>query len=315
MQHQVNQSTGVLFVFVGFSDFPNLQVPLFLIFLIIYTITVLENLGMILVIRINAKLHTPMYFFLSHLSFVDLCYTTVIAPKLLDLLITDDRSMSLKGCIIQFYFGCACVVTQTFMLAVMAYDRFVAICNPLLYTVAMSHRLCALLVTGTYLWGGLCATTLTYFLLALSYCRSTIVNHFCCEYSAIISAACSDSSFSQIACLLICMFNEICSLLIIIVSYVVIFATVIKIPTKGALQKALSTCAPHLTAISFCHGIILLLYCVLKSKSSLLLVKIVTVFYSMVVPMLNPLIYSLRNKDVKETVKKLIYIKIISQSL
>ncbi|XP_076785158.1 olfactory receptor 1165-like [Arvicanthis niloticus] len=315
MQHQVNQSTGVLLVFVGFSEYPNLQVPLFLIFLIIYTITVLENLGMIFVIRINAKLHTPMYFFLSHLSFVDLCYTTVIAPKLLDLLITEDRSMSLKGCIIQFYFGCACVVTQTFMLAVMAYDRFVAICNPLTYTVAMSRRLCALLVTGTYLWGGLCATTLTYFLLALSYCKSTIVNHFCCEYSAIISAACSDSSFSQIACLLICMFNEICSLFIIIVSYVVIFITVIKIPTKGALQKALSTCVPHLTAISFCHGIILLLYCVFKSKSSLLLVKIATVFYSMVIPMLNPLIYSLRNKDVKETVRKLIHIKILSQSL
>nr|XP_048288790.1 olfactory receptor 5D13-like [Myodes glareolus] len=314
MHRSRNQSTGVFFVFLGFSEYPNLQVPLFLVFLIMYTITVLENLGMILVIRINAKLHTPMYFFLSHLSFIDLCYTTVIAPKLLDFLITTDRSMSIKGCIVQFYFGCACVVAQTFMLAVMAYDRFVAICNPLLYTVAMSRRLCTFLVTITYLWGGLCATTLTYFLLALSYCRSTIINHFCCEYSAILSAACSDSSFSQLACLLVCMFNEICSLLIIIVSYIVIFVTVIKIPTKGALQKALSTCAPHLTAISFCHGIILLLYCVLKSKSSLLLVKIVTVFYSMVVPMLNPLIYSLRNKDVKETVKKLIHVKILSPS-
>ncbi|XP_005064642.1 olfactory receptor 5D13-like [Mesocricetus auratus] len=314
MQHPGNQSTRVLFVFLGFSEYPNLQVPLFLVFLVIYTISVLENLGMILVIRINLKLHTPMYFFLSHLSFIDLCYTTVIGPKLLDLLIREDRSMSVRGCIIQFYFGCACVVAQTFMLAVMAYDRFVAICNPLLYTVAMSGRLCALLAAATYLWGGLCATILTYFLLALSYCRSTTINHFCCEYSAIISASCSDSSFSQLACLLVCMFNEICSLLIIIVSYVVIFVTVIKIPTKGALQKALATCAPHLTAISFCHGIILLLYCVLKSKSSLFLVKIVTVFYSMVIPMLNPLIYSLRNQDVKETVRKLVHVKVLSPS-
>ena len=283
MHHSRNQSTGVFFVFLEFSEYPNLQVPLFLVFLIIYTITVLENLGMILVIRINAKLHTPMYFFLSHLSFIDLCYTTVIVPKLLDLLIMIDRSMFIKGCIVQFYFGCACVVAQTFMLAVMAYDRFVAICNPLLYTVAMSHRLCTFLVSIIYLWGGLCALELTYFLLALSYCRSTIINHFCFEYSAILSTACSDSSFSQLACLLVCMFNEICSLLIIIVSYNVIFVTVLKIPTKGALQKPLSTCAPHLTAISFCHGIILLLHCVLKSKSSLLLVKIVTVFYSMVI--------------------------------
>ncbi|XP_055461437.1 olfactory receptor 1165-like [Psammomys obesus] len=312
MQYQVNQSTGALFFFLGFSEYPNVQVPLFLMFLVIYIITLLENLGLILVIRINAKLHTPMYFFLSHLSFVDLCYTTVIALKLLDLLITKDRSMSLKGCIIQFYFGCACVFTQSFILAVMAYDRFVAICNPLLYTVAMSHRLCGLLVTGTYLWGGLCATTFTYFLLALSYCRSTIINHFCCEYTAILSAACSDSSFSQMVCLLICMFNEICSLLIIIVSYAVIFITVITIPTKGALQKTFSTCASHLTAIPFCHGIILLLYCVLRSKRSLLLVNIVTVFYSMAILMLNPLIYSLRNKDVKETVRKLIHLKILA---
>lgn len=226
----------------------------------------------------------------------------MIAPKLLDYLIAEDKSISLKGCIIQFFFGCFCMVTQTFLLAVMSYDRFVAVCNPLLYTVAMSQRLCALLVTGTYLWGEICAIILTYFLLVLTYCKSvTAIDHFCCEFSAIISAACSDSSLSQLACLLICMFNEISSLLIIIVSYIVIFVTVIKIPTKGALRKALSTCASHLTTLSFCQGIILLLYCVLKSKSSLFLVKIVTVFYSMIIPMLNPLTYSIRNKDVKDT--------------
>ncbi|KAK7794993.1 hypothetical protein U0070_027537, partial [Myodes glareolus] len=264
MHHSRNQSTGVFFVFLEFSEYPNLQVPLFLVFLIIYTITVLENLGMILVIRINAKLHTPMYFFLSHVSFIDLCYTTVIVPKLLDLLIMIDRSMFIKGCIVQFYFGCACLVAQIFMLAVMAYDRFVTICNPLLYTVAMSRRPCTFLVSITYLWGGLCATTITYFLLALSYCRSTIINHFCFEYSAILSTACSDSSFTN--------------------------------STKGALQKTLSTCAPHLTAISLCHGIILLFTVCSNSHC----------VYSMGISMLNPLIYSLRNKDVKETVKKLI---------
>uniref|UniRef100_A0A8C6QJ21 Olfactory receptor family 5 subfamily D member 46 n=1 Tax=Nannospalax galili TaxID=1026970 RepID=A0A8C6QJ21_NANGA len=273
MQHEGNQSSGVIFVFLGFSEYPKLQVPLFLLFLLIYTIT----------------LHTPMYFFLSHLSLVDVCYTTVIVPKLLDYLVAEDKSMSLKGCIVQFFFGCSCMVTQTFLLAVMSYDRFVAVCNPLLYTVAMSQRLCAILANGTYLWGTLCVTTLTYFLLVLTYCKSvTTIDHFCCEFSAIISAAYSDSSISQLACLFICMFNEICSLLIIIISYFVIFVTVIKIPTKGALRK---------------------------SKSSLILVKIVTVFYSMVIPMLNPLIYSLRNKGVKETVKKLIQTKILSHSL
>nr|XP_004667713.2 olfactory receptor 5D13-like [Jaculus jaculus] len=301
MQQNRNQSTGVVFVFLGFSEYPNLQVPLFLVFMTIYTISVLENLGMILIIRINPKLHNPMYFFLSHLSFVDFCYTTVITPKLLHYLIAEDRSISPKGCLAQFFFGCTCVITQTFMLAAMAYDRFVAICNPLLYTVAMSRRFCALLIASTYLWGGLCSSTLTYFLSALSYCRSTLINHFCCEHSAILSAACSDTTLSQLVCTVICTFNEICSLIIIIVSYVVIFVTVIRIPTKGALRKAFSTCAPHLTAICFCHGTILLLYCVFESRSSLLLVKVITVFYSMVIPMLNPLIYSLRNNDVKES--------------
>ncbi|XP_048216467.1 olfactory receptor 5D18-like [Perognathus longimembris pacificus] len=315
MQVERNQSAGFIFVFLGFSEFPTLQVPLFLVFLTIYTACVLENLGLILIIKMNPKLHTPMYFFLSHLSFIDFCYSTVIAPKLLDFMITEDRSMSFKGCIVQFFFGCTCVITQTFMLAVMAYDRFVAVCNPLLYTVTMSRKLCAILVAGSYAWAGICSSTLTYFLLVLSYCGSGVVNHFCCEYSAILSAACSDSSLSQLACLLICTFNEACSLLIIIISYTVIFVTVIKIPTKGAFKKALSTCASHLTAICFCHGIILLLYCVLKSRSSLLLVKVATVFYSMVVPMLNPIIYSLRNKEVKESISKLTRLRILSHSL
>ncbi|XP_047393878.1 olfactory receptor 5D18-like [Sciurus carolinensis] len=273
-----NQSAVFTFVFLSFLEYPKLQVPLFLVFLTIYTISVLENLGMILIIKINPKLHTPMYFFLSHLSFVNFCYTTTIAPKLLDLLIVEDRSMSFKGCIAQFFFGCTCVITQTFILAVMAYDRFVAVYNSLLYTVAMSRKLCALLVAGSYIWGGICSSTLTYFLLALSYCGSGIINHFCCEYSAIISASCSDSSISQLARLVICMFNQVCSLLIILTSYVVIVITVFKIPSKGGHRKAFSTCGSHLAAICFCHGVILLLYCVLKSKSSLILVKFATVF-------------------------------------
>ncbi|KAK7795773.1 hypothetical protein U0070_011944, partial [Myodes glareolus] len=155
----------------------------------------------------------------------------------------------------------------------------------------------------TYIWAVIFSSTLTYILLQLSYCGPNVINHFCCEYSALLSVSCSDTSFSQMACLAISMFNEACCLLIIITSYVFIVVTVLKIPTKGALRKAFSTCASHLTAIGVCHGIVLLLYCVLKSKSSLFLVKVATVFHSMVIPMLNPLIYSLRNKDVKETVR------------
>ncbi|XP_028641480.1 olfactory receptor 5D13-like [Grammomys surdaster] len=311
----INQSSVTAFILLGFSEYPHLQPLLFLIIMTMYTVTLVGNVGIIVVRRINAKLHTPMYFFLSHLSFLDICYSSVFAPKLLEILIVEHRTISSNGCMTQFFFGCACVITEMFMLAVMAYDRFVAVCNPLLYTVAMSHRLCALLVAGSYMWGGLCAVIITYTLLELSYCEPGIINHFGCEYSAIISVSCSDPSFSQMACLVISILSEGSSLLITMASYVFIVVTIIKMPSKGGLRKAFSTCTSHLTAISIFHGIILLLYCVPNANSSKLLVKVATMLYTVLIPMLNPLIYSLRNKDVKETVKRLISSKLHSQSL
>nr|XP_006997616.1 olfactory receptor 5D18-like [Peromyscus maniculatus bairdii] len=311
----INQSSVTTFILVGFSEYPHLEPPLFLMIMAVYTVTLVGNAGIIVVRRINPKLHTPMYFFLGHLSFLDICYSSVFTPKLLEILVVEQRTISLKGCMAQFFFGCACVITEMFMLAVMAYDRFVAVCNPLLYTVAISHKLCAFLVAGSYMWGGLCAVILTYTLSELSYCGSGIIDHFGCEYSAIISVSCSDSSFSQMACLVISILSEGTSLLITMASYVFIVITIIKMPAKGGLQKAFSTCTSHLTAISIFHGIILLLYCVPNANSSRLLVKVATVLYTVLIPMLNPLIYSLRNKDVKETVKRLISSKLQSHSI
>ncbi|KAM6160848.1 olfactory receptor 1165-like [Erethizon dorsatum] len=315
MWDEGNQNAGIVFILLGFSEFPNLQGTLFLVFLTIYMISVLGNLGMILIIRMNSKLHTPMYFFLSHLSFIDFCYSSTLTPKMLGIIIVEDKTMSFKECMTQFFFGCTFVGAEMFMLAVMAYDRFVAVCNPLLYTVVMSPKLCALLVALTYMWSGLCSLILTCFLLQLSYCGPNIINHFCCEYSAILSASCSDTSLSQLISFVMVTFNETCSLLIILASYVFIVVTVIQIPSKSGLQRAFSTCASHLTTICIFHGIILLLYCIFNSESPLLLVKVATVFYCIVIPMLNPLIYSLRNKEVKETIRKLIYIKVISHSV
>ncbi|XP_058382897.1 olfactory receptor 1165-like [Diceros bicornis minor] len=310
-----NQSSVTTFVLLGFSEYPHLQAPLFLVFLTIYMVTMVGNLGIIVVIKINPKLHTPMYFFLSHLSFLDICYSSVFTPKLLEILVMEDRTISFKGCMAQYFFGCTFVITEMFMLAVMAYDRFVAVCNPLLYTVAMSHKLCTLLVAGTYTCGGICSLTITYSLLELSFCGSNIINHFGCEYSAILFLSCSDPNFSQMTCLVISIFSETCSLLIILSSYIVIVVTIIKMPSTGGLRKAFSTCASHLTAITIFHGIILLLYCVPSSKSSWLLIKVGTVFYTVMIPLLNPLIYSLRNKDVKETVRNLINTKLLSHSM
>ncbi|XP_032758025.1 olfactory receptor 5D18-like [Rattus rattus] len=305
-----NESTVTMFILLGFSEYPHLHAPLFLLFFMIYAVTLFGNMGIIVARKINPKLHTPMYFFLSHLSFLDICYSTVFTPKLLEILIVEDKTISFKGCMTQFFFICAFVITEMFMLAVMAYDRFVAVCNPLLYTVSMSPKLCAFLVAGTYMWGILCSMTITYSLLQLSYCGPNIINHFGCEYSAILSLSCSDPTFSQVICLIISIFNETCSLLIILASYVFIVVTIIKMPSKGGLQKAFSTCSSHLTAISIFHGIILLLYCVPNSKNSWLVVKVATVLFTVMIPMLNPLIYSLRNKDVKGTVSRLMRLKL-----
>ena len=277
-------------------------------------VTLVGNLGIIVVIRTSPKLHTPMYFFLSHLSFLDICSSSVFTPKLLGILVVEDRVISFKGCMAQFFFGCAFVITEMSMLAVMAYDRCVAVCNPLLCTAAMSPKLCSLLVAGTYTWGGMCSWTITCSLLELS-CGSNVIHHFGCEYSAIISASCSDTHFSQLMCFLISTLNEVCSLLIILTSYAFIVVTIIKMPSAAGLRKAFSTCASHLTTITIFHGVILLLYCVPNSRSSWLFIKVATVLYTIVIPMLNPLIYSLRNNDVKETIRKLVKAKMFSHPM
>ncbi|XP_062053447.1 LOW QUALITY PROTEIN: olfactory receptor 5D13-like [Lepus europaeus] len=301
-----NQTSAVTFTLLGFSEYPDLQVPLFLVFLTIYTVTVLGNLSMILIIRINPKLQTPMYFFLSHLSFIDFCYSTTVTPKLLENLVVEDRTISFTGCIMQFFFACLFAVTETFMLAVMAYDRYVAVCNPLLYTVIMSPKLCALLVAGPYTWGIVCSLILSYFLLKLSFCGSNIINNFLCEHSVIVSVSCSDPYISQTLCSVIVIVNEVSSLVIILTTYTFIFVSLIKMQSLAGRKKAFSTCASHLTSITIFHGTIMFLYWVPNSKHSWLMIKLGSVFYIVVIPMLNPLIYSLRNKDVKDSVRKLV---------
>uniref|UniRef100_A0A7N4UY94 Olfactory receptor n=1 Tax=Sarcophilus harrisii TaxID=9305 RepID=A0A7N4UY94_SARHA len=308
----VGESQVIIFILVGFSDYPDFQILLFLIFLTIYVITVLGNLGMIAIIIMDTKLHTPMYFFLKHLSFVDFCYSTVVAPKLLENLLAEDRSISIKGCISQFSIGVICVVTEAVMLAVMAYDRFVAICYPLLYTVSMSPKLCILLVSITYSWGIISSIIFTYSLLVLSFCETKIINNFVCEYSVILSASCSDKHFSEMIRFIFANLNALFTLIIILTSYFLIFVTIFKMNSSSGRYKAFSTCASHLTAVSIFYGTILFLYCIPSSQNSWLLVKVGSVLYLVVIPMLNPLIYSLRNNVVKEAIRKLMYLKIIS---
>ncbi|XP_023398129.2 olfactory receptor 5D18-like [Loxodonta africana] len=299
-----SNKSGVPFALLGFSDYPELKIPLFVVFLAIYSVTVVGNIGMIVIIKINPRLHIPMYFFLSHLSFVDFCSSSIIAPKILENLVVEDRAISFLGCVVQLFLFGTFVVTESFLLAVMAYDRFVAICNPLLYTVAMSQRLCAMLVGESYAWGVGCSLTLTCSALKLSFHGSNIINHFFCEFSSLLSLSCSNTYLNELLLFIIATFNEVSVLLIILTSYVFIVVTILKMSSASGHRKVFSTCASHLTAITIFHGTILFLYCVPNSKNSRHNFKVASVFYTVVIPMLNPLIYSLRNKDVKNTVSK-----------
>ncbi|XP_001373127.3 olfactory receptor 5D18-like [Monodelphis domestica] len=307
-----NESDAIIFILLGFSDYPELQIPLFLVFLIMYMITVVGNLGMIVIIRTNPKLHSPMYFFLSHLSFLDFCYSTVVTPKLLQILIVEDRTISFAPCITQYSFAAICVVTEAFLLAAMAYDRFVAICNPLLYIVVMSQKRCILILTGVYTWGLISSLIFIYSLLILSFSGINIINNFLCEYSAILSASISDKHVTELIFFILANFNTFSTLIVVLTSYLFIFITVLKMQSASGRYKAFSTCASHLTGVTIFFGTILFLYCLPSSKSSWLLVRVNTIFYTVVIPMLNPLIYSLRNKDVKESIRRLMDIKIFS---
>ncbi|XP_062951115.1 olfactory receptor 1165-like [Cynocephalus volans] len=223
------------FVLLGFAEFPHLLAALFLLLLAIYMVTLVGNLGMIVVVNVIPKFQTPMYFFLVHLFFLDFCYSSVVTLKLLEILVVKDRTIPFKGCMTQFFFACTFVTVEMFMLAVIAYAQFVAVCNPLLYTVPMSPKLCDVLVAGNYIWGALCSLTLTCSLLELSYCGHNIIKHYCCEYSAILSLSFSNTYFIQMVMLVISTLNEACSLLITLTSYVFIVVTIIKMPSVGGL--------------------------------------------------------------------------------
>ncbi|XP_074131979.1 olfactory receptor 5L2-like [Sminthopsis crassicaudata] len=233
-----------------------------------------------------------------------LCYSTVIVPKMLVNILTEDQVISFLGCIVQFYLFCTCVVTEVILLAVMAYDHFVAICNPLLYMIAMSQKLCIQLVCGSYICGTVSSLIHTCLALKISSYRSNIINHFFCDLPPLLSLSCSDVSINELLLFIVANFNETSTIIIILTSYIFILITILRIHSSEGRRKAFSTCAFHLTAIVVFHGTILFIYCRPGTGNILDSDKVATVFYTVVIPMLNPLIYSLRNKDVKDALRK-----------
>nr|XP_027792452.1 olfactory receptor 5W2-like [Marmota flaviventris] len=293
------------FIFLGITSNADLKVALFLMFLVVYLINLLANLGMIFLIRVDPQLHTPMYFFLSHLSFCDLCYSTAVGPKMLVDIFAKNKSISFLGCALQFLTFCSFADSECLLLAVMAFDRYKAISNPLNYVVEMSSKVCSLFMAGVYLTSladALIHTTLTFH---LCFCGSNEINHFFCDLPPLFLLSCSDIQINELVLFAIFGFIELSTISGVLVSYGYIISSVLKIRSAEGRLKAFSTCTSHLTAVAVFQGTILFMYFRPSSSYSLDQDKMSSLFYTLVIPMLNPLIYSLCNKDVKEALQKL----------
>ncbi|XP_014698910.2 olfactory receptor 5M5-like [Equus asinus] len=301
-----NYSAVTEFILLGLTDRAELQPVLFVIFLVIYLITVIGNVSMILLIRSDPKLHTPMYFFLGHLSFLDLCYVSNVTPQMLVNFLSKRKTISFIGCCIQFHFFIALVITEYYMLTVMAYDRYMAICKPLLYGSKMSRSVCHSLVATPYIYGFANGLAQTILMLRLSFCGPNEINHFYCADPPLLVLACSDTYVKETAMFVVAGFNLTCSLTIILISYIFIFTAILRIHSAEGRHKAFSTCGSHLTAVTIFYGTLFCMHLRPPSKASVGQGKIVAIFYIFVSPLLNPLIYSLRNKDVKRAMRKVI---------
>ncbi|EDL27323.1 olfactory receptor family 5 subfamily AK member 4 [Mus musculus] len=302
---QSNDTKVTEFILLGFAGQHKSWHILFIIFLMIYVVTLMGNIGMIVLIKIDSSLHTPMYFFLQHLAFVDLCYTSAITPKMLKNFTETKASISFIGCMLQLLAYGTFATIDCFILAAMAVDRYVAICNPLRYPIVMSQRLCILLLVGSYTMGFLNASVNTSFTFSLKFCKSNAINHFFCDEPPILALSCSSIDFSIMLLTVFVGFNLLSTVLVVIFSYIYILSAILRMSSAAGRKKAFSTCASHLTAVTIFYGTLAYMYLHPHTNDSQEQEKAASVFYGIIIPMLNPLIYSLRNQDVIEAFKKI----------
>ncbi|XP_069917893.1 olfactory receptor 5B3-like [Oryctolagus cuniculus] len=301
-----NRTEVAQFILLGLTNDPKLQVPLFVMFFLIYTITLVGNLGIIVLILWDCRLHTPMYFFLGHLSLVDFCYSSAVTPTVMAEFLMSNNVISYGSCVVQMFFFAAFATVENFLLASMAYDRYVAVCKPLHYTATMTTSVCARLITGSYIYSFLNSSIHVRNTFSLSFCKSNVVHHFFCDLPAVMALSCSNRRVSELILLYVVSFNVFFALLVILISYIFIFITILKMHSSEGRQKAFSTCASHLTALSIFYGTVIFMYLQPSSSHSMDIDKIASVFYTMIIPMLNPIVYSLRNKEVKRAFIKVI---------
>ncbi|ELR45289.1 hypothetical protein M91_12520 [Bos mutus] len=303
MAHE-NFTRVIEFILTGVSERPDLQMPLFFVFLVIYGLTVTGNLSIITLTSVDSPLQTPMYFFLRHLAIINLGNSTVIAPKMLVNFLVKKHTTSFYECATQLGMFLVFIVAEIFILAVMAYDRYVAICNPLLYLVVVSRRICFLLVSLTYLYSFSTAIVASSSVFSMSYCSSNVINHFYCDIVPLIALSCSDTSFPETVVLVSASTNLVFSIITVVASYFNIVLSILRIRSSEGRKRAFSTCTSHMTAVSVFYGTLLFMYLQPQTNHSMGADKMASVFYTLVIPMLNPMIYSLRNKDVKAALRK-----------
>lgn len=306
-----NVSSVTEFILLGLTQQPELQLPLFYIFLGTYVVTMVGNVGLVILIGLNPHLHTPMYYFLFNLSFVDLCYSSVITPKML-MTFVNRNIISYAECMAQLYFFSFFVIDECYILTSMAYDRYVAICKPLLYKVSMSHQVCLMLTVGAYVMGLVGAVAHTGCMLRLSFCDGNIINHYMCDIPPLLQLSCTSTYINELVVFIVVGISLIVPSLTISISYTLILSSVLRIRSTEGRSKAFSTCSSHITVVSLFFGSSAFMYLKPFPAGSLDEEKVSTVFYTIVGPMMNPFIYSLRNKDVQMALSKTLRKRVIS---
>ncbi|XP_011377348.1 putative olfactory receptor 2B8 [Pteropus vampyrus] len=294
------------FVFLGLSSQPQMQLILFVMFLFFYLLTVAGNIIIFTIIQIEPRLQTPMYFFLTNLSFLDICYISTNVPQMLSNIMGRKKTIPFSSCATQMYFSLSFGMIECVLLGVMAYDRYVAICHPLHYTIMMNRSTCIQLAAISWSSSFLSSMVINVLTLSLPYCGPNVLNHYFCEVPSILRLACTDTSFTEMVVFIFSIIIVFIPFLLIVVSYARILLSVLRMQSAAGRRKALSTCASHLTVVALFYGTAIFMYMRPQSKSSRAGGKIIAVFYTVITPMLNPLIYSLRNQDVKGALRRAI---------
>ncbi|XP_075768263.1 olfactory receptor 6N1-like [Pelodiscus sinensis] len=299
-----NQTAIKQFILLGFGDLPDLQILLILLFLVIYMITIAGNTLIVVLVVTDRHLHTPMYFFLGNLSCLETCYSSTILPRLLAGLLTGDRTISVSGCLTQLFFFGAMASTECYLLAVMSYDRYLAICKPLHYVSLMSTRVCLQLAAGSWLNGGLAIVLFLVVISQFVFCGPNEIDHFYCDPIPLIKLSCGDTQLIILVDFILACVFTLPPFLLTLTSYACIITTILRIPSTSGRQKAFSTCSSHLIVVIIFYGALMVVYMLPKLDSLRVLKKVLSLCYTVLTPLVNPLIYSLRNREVKEALGK-----------